>query len=480
MKSHKLPHRRAFLRQGGVALAATTGRALAGPPENGAAGAPGTCPEPFAGAPVLGEYEVVVCGGGPAGCAAAVAAARSGAKTLVIEKHGYLGGATVAQLVSVVLSTNGLDFQGIWHEWAARLVQYRAMAPLIRSPSPFYDRCTWFRSSVDPEGVKRVWEELLDQAGASVLLLAHLCGVRLEKGRIKGVVVHTRGGLRIVRAERVVDATGDAVVCHEAGVPWNRGVRGKPWAQEVSLNYRWGGVPAPGTEGGGQPGGGGTLAYRPERLARVNRLEVDPLDPRAITEAVRSARGEIWRRAEKLSGSRYLVDTASELGVRTSRIVRGIQCVTDDDAWESRKSPDGVARSSWELDVHPPDQERPLPERWFHGRSEAYARYAERVAAGDWFDIPYGCLVPTRVGDLLVAGRSISAGYLAQGSLRIQQTCQATGQAAGTAAALSLRAETTPDQLDPRQLVSQLEKSRDVAPAFPELGDLAAGGKAER
>jgi hypothetical protein len=393
---------------------------------------------------------------------------------LLVEKYGYLGGATVAQLVSVVLSTNGVDFQGIWHEWAARLVKYRAMAPLIRSPSHFYPGCAWFRISVDSEGVKRVWEELLDEAGANVILLAHLCGACIEEGKITGVVVHTRAGLRVIRARRVVDATGDAAVCHEAGVPWDRGVRGKLWAQEVSLNHRWGGASAPGTEGASPLGGGGTVAYRPERLSRIDRLEVDPLDPLAATAALRATRRDVWRRAERRSGGRYLVDTASELGVRTSRIVQGLKRVTDDDAWESRKAPDGIARSSWEIDVHPPDDERPLPERWFHSRSEAYARFSERLASGDWFDIPYGCLVTSRIANLLVAGRCISAGYLAQGSLRIQQTCQATGQAAGTAAALSLQANTTPQALDPQHVVAQLEESRDVAPAFPQLRDVTA------
>ena len=122
--------------------------------------------------PLLDKYDVVVCGGGPAGCAAALTAARNGAKTLLVEKYGYLGGATVTQLVSVVLSTNGLDFQGVWYEWAVRLLKYRAMAPLIRTPSHFYPECKWFRTSVDSEGVKRVWEELLDLVG----LPRGLCG----------------------------------------------------------------------------------------------------------------------------------------------------------------------------------------------------------------------------------------------------------------------------------------------------------------
>ncbi|MFW5857661.1 MAG: FAD-dependent oxidoreductase, partial [Planctomycetota bacterium] len=121
--------------------------------------------------PVLGTWDVVVCGGGPAGCAAALAAARHGAKTLLVEKYGFLGGAPVTQLVAVILSTNGIDFQGVWHTWARRLQAHRAISPILRAPSHRYPDCAWFRGSVDPEGVRRAWDELMDEAGVEQLLL---------------------------------------------------------------------------------------------------------------------------------------------------------------------------------------------------------------------------------------------------------------------------------------------------------------------
>jgi hypothetical protein len=179
---------------------------------------------------------------------------------------------------------------------------------------------------------------------------------------------------------------------------------------------------------------------------------------------MREGRRGIARQVRDLPEGQYLVDTASELGVRASRIVQGIDRVTDDDAWNLRKAADGVARSSWEIDIHPPDDERPLPERWFHSKSETYAAFSRRLRDGGWFDIRYGCLVAAGVDNLLVAGRCLSAGYMAQGSLRIQQTCIATGQAAGVAAARSIEADVSPRELDSAVVVAHLEKDRDVEP----------------
>ena len=236
--------------------------------------------------------------------------------------------------------------------------------------------------------------------------------------------------------------------------------------------YRSGGQPAPGTDGGPDPSSGCTLGYLPERLNRVDRLRVDTLDPLAISSAIIDTRDEIWRSSDSLEDGKYLVDIAPELGVRTSRIIEGMDSVTEEQAWNFHKHPHGIARSTWELDIHPPDDEA-IPERWFHSKSQLYAERATRVQEGEYFDIPYGCLVPTGVDNLLVAGRSLSASYLAHGSLRIQQTCMATGQAAGTAAALSIAQGVTPRELDPTSVVARLEADRaSVPPAFESLSQL--------
>jgi len=198
----------------------------------------------------------------------------------------------------------------------------------------------------------------------------------------------------------------------------------------------------------------------------VQQTQVNPLDPFAVTASLRSSRRGIGKQIEGHPAGQYLVETAAELGVRASRRIRGMARVTDDDAWACRKSTVGIARCSWEIDIHPPDETMTIPERWFHSRSEAYAQFSRRLSEGDWFDIPYGCLVAAGVDNLLVAGRCLSSEPMAQGSLRIQQTCMATGQAAGVTAALSLKKGVTPRALDPAGVVAQLAKDRDVEPVF--------------
>lgn len=134
-----------------------------------------------------------------------------------------------------------------------------------------------------------------------------------------------------------------------------------------------------------------------------------------------------------------------------SRRLHGLATATFEDAWNLRKYPDSIARSSWDIDVWPADSHTRAT---VHRNEPRYKERAEKAAAGDFFDIRYGCIVARGVDNLLMAGRCISAGHQAQSSLRIQQTSQATGQAAGTAAALSLKENVTPRELDPMKVVA--------------------------
>jgi len=464
----------------------------------------GSYREPAREVPILGEFDVLVVGGGPAGCSAALYAARHGANVLLVEKDGYLGGATVSQLSVNINSTNGVDFQGVWHEFMHVMQRLGGVRPIARRKE--YE----IHGNLDPEVVKRAWDLLLSEARVSLLHHAYAAGAIVEDGAINGILVETKAGRAALMARRVIDCTGDGVVCAAAGVPWEQGDGLYQWAMSCTTLFRLGNVHKPEgfpteehlrkMEQGLREAlehaeyttpiitSGRVLAvakewfsplpaYRPELRPNTSRvLQVNPLDPWDITRAEREGREQAWQVAEFYRkyvpgcDRSYLLDTAAHIGVRSSRRACGLATLTDQDVIEFHKYRDSIARGSWHIDLWPANSytKDPTPVE-----DPEYRKRITRMKAGDYYDIRYGCIVARGVENLLVAGRCISAEHVAQASARLQQTCMSTGQAAGTAAALSLRLGTPLQDLDPSLVVNQLRTDRaSVAPAFDLLKDL--------
>lgn len=443
--------------------------------------------EPARELPVSAAYDVIVCGAGPAGCAAALAASRYGCKTLIVEKYGYAGGATVSQFVMPVLSMNGVDLEGVWHEWMHTLAAMGGVSPLEANRGRKVD------GSVDPELVKYAWEKMLQDANVDILYHVIVANTVVSNGKISGIVVETVRGREVISGKRVIDCTGDGIVCAMASVPWEQGGDDGICAMALTKPFRLGNTKKPddmpsekydkmidegfsraienneftepivttGSIVGNVKRWTRPLANRPEMLIGSSKvLNINPLDPWQLSRAEQMARKQIEQirdfhlRYCPGCENAYFLDTSAHIGIRSTRRICGMERVTKSDALNFVKKIDSIAKSSWHIDIWPHDN-------YTQPANRSSDEWIAEVRRGNWFDIPFGCIIPVEVDNLLVAGRCISSDHWAQSSLRIQQTCQSTGQAAGTIAALSLKSNIVPRKLSPALAVHALKNDRE-------------------
>ncbi len=390
------------------------------------------------------HYDVVVVGGGAAGVAAAAGAADSGARTLLVERYGMLGGAAT---VSSVLSYCGIYTQGEPWEQVVAGVADRVLAHLDKLGG-----CTEriSRSSgnkflaIDPEAVKLTLDRIVTDSGAGLLLHAQVIDAWSEHGQVKGLLLLDHGGGRIeLTAEAFVDASGDGNLAFLAGAATMQPEPGEVY-QSGTMMMRIGGIPA-GVDtsaptlrsavrahvvatGVTLPRETGILAPVPisgDLMAILADVDVDPLDAASLTRAELAGRSTAWayldaiRRHLPGAEGAYLVSTGPQLGVREGRRLLGREVITRDDVLDGRKRSDSVARCGWPIESH-----------LIPGRS-----VYESVGGRSWYDIPYGALLSQTHDNLWAAGRIVSCDRDAFASLRVMGTAFATGQAAGVAAA---------------------------------------------
>jgi hypothetical protein len=456
--------------------------------------------EPAREVPVIAEADVVVVGGGPGGLPAAIAASRMGAKTILVERFGCLGGLPTTNLVGALsgftgaVGVNGRTLEkiplilgGIPVEIIERM---RELGGVYRD-----DRFTWEAISHDPEVLKYVADRMVEEEKVQVFLHTLAVGAVVENNRIVAVITESKSGRRAILGKVFVDATGDADIAFFAGVPYVKGRAADGKTQPMGSYFKVGGVRhlsraefdeafkkvITAINEGKLPVYYHGIEYRPSNLRDdeitpcVTRVAADATDVRDITRAEIEGRRQAWEYVQFIKKhvpgykDAYLSATPIQFAPRETRQIKGLYTLTAEDVHEGRKFEDGIARGSFFIDIHCPRGKvagGPTVDYWVCSRdckldTECYMKkkFIDQLLPfeklflkkeGDWYDIPYRCLVPVKIDNLLVSGRCISATHQAMASLRVVGTCMAIGQAAGTAAALCITKGIPPVVLIPR------------------------------
>lgn len=409
--------------------------------------------------PVAAVVDVVVVGGGPTGVGAALAAASEGAKTLVVERHGMLGGMWTAGLLNPL-------FEPLRGWWVERLVGRLHEAGGWREHPKF--------PVFDTEVLKYTLEQMLGEAGVDFWYHVQACDPLVIDRRVRGIIIEGKSGREAILANTVIDCTGDGDIAARAGVPFQFGRPVDGLSQPMTLMFEVEGVESlgPNTQHilkiltdaieasdlpirlpyGKRPRGTPYLIPLPaDGVGAIQATHVyrfDATDTRDVTRATVEARAQVheifFKALRNVPGLEQvrLSQTAPSLGIRESRHMEGQYTLNADDVTAGCKFEDAVVSCGFGCDIHEiyPDD-----------------KLAHRIPAKP-FEIPYRCLVPKSVRGLLFAGRCISGTHEAHASYRVTGTCMGLGQAAGLAAAMATAAQATPDEVDGRDLRAALEQ----------------------
>ncbi len=410
------------------------------------------------------KYDVIVVGGGFSGVAAAVAAKRGGANVLLVEKSNSLGGAASNSLVEPFMSThtkfNGETFElsrGIFGEICDELSKT--------------DSIWSHHDCFDLERLKLNLNRLMEREGVELLYRSTLFEATKDGDNIKSIKLATVGGVIELEADYFVDATGDAQLSFLAGCPFKLGREEDNLCQPMTLCFRVINVDVP-------------LYYKEykERISALYRSEwkkgrfrnprenilmfrttipnvlhfnttrivkLNPTDPFDLTKAEIEAREQVYEmfdflkeNAESFKDASLMI-SAAEIGVRESRMIEGEYTLTAEELRDCTVFEDSIAAGNYDIDIHNP---------------EGSGTYIYQFREGEYYTIPYRCLLPKKADNMIVAGRCISTDHESQASYRIMPTVTCIGQAAGSAAALAVKGNTTFKEVDIKELQSVLKK----------------------
>lgn len=423
------------------------------------------------------DVDVIVCGAGPAGVAAALTAARAGAKVRLFEVHGCLGGVWTAGLLTWIFD---FDKPGMTHEISAKLEKRGARRGSSNS-----------RFVYEPDEMKLLLEDLCVEEGVQFRLHTRLVDAYVERGRLTTVVTESVSGREAWRAPVFIDTTGDGVLGAMAGCAWDLGQMGQSaeaeclcqpltmnalaavkdvtqmqkyvsfykgdlkWHVEATKNLK-----ADIKQAGIDPSYGmPTIFHVRDNIVLLmanHEYGIRPDDADALTAATVRSRHEIFEITKGLRGlggvwdGFQIVATAEQIGVRDGKRIRGRYVVTKRDLEEARRHKDGVARVTFGVDIHAKSKKDNDKETITRGGVKKFTPY----------DIPLRALIAKDVDGLMMAGRCISGDFVAHASYRVTGNAVAMGEAAGAVAAIASSSNRMPHEVEWAEGAEKLKSIR--------------------
>lgn len=444
---------------------------------------------------VIATPDVLVVGSGPAGIGAAIASARMGAKTLLVEKYGFVGGNMTVAMVNPMFTFHDINgrqvINGIAGEFVSRMVADGVSTGHVTDMT--FDNASM--TPFDPEGCKVLLFKMLEEAGVQILLHSLVVGTQVEKGKVSSVIIESKSGREAICPRYVIDCSADADVAVSADADYIAGRKEDGAMQPATLYFRIGGV--------------NNLDLRRWMKENRNLLKDDPTDEEidsqkamaflGLNELIKKAvetgelddevaprilmyelphgqfsvnttrlqnvdgtntadltRAEVLLRKQVIQifhflkrhiggfENSFIVDSGIQVGIRETRHIVGDYTLSENDILNGTAFYDGIACGTFAIDIHPP-----------YGKQQIFTGSGKVV-----YEIPYRCLLPVGLDNLLVAGRCISATHTAFGSIRVMATCMAMGQGAGVAAALIAQKGISTREIDTTELRQELLREK--------------------